>query len=1429
MNRSIFLVGAWLAMAVGAGAAVSYAAETASSKPVRALLVSGGCCHDYLGQHKALFEGIQAKADVQVDVYWTDDPSTNPPLRLYESADWAKGYDVIIHDECAADNKDMPAFERIMEAHKTIPAVHLHCAMHSFRNGTDRWFRHLGLQSTGHGPQEPIAIGFVDKEHPISKTLGDWVTGKEELYNNVKLFDAHPLAVGRQTVVKKGGESKVEEAVVAWTTDRDGLRSFSTTLGHNTATVADPRYVELVTRGLLWACRRLDDGTLGRPFTGKNEVTFVKGAPPKPKPDAAAYPGPTPADATLVVAKASSTQTGNDAWRACDGNEGTRWCADGGGFPQSWQIELDRPYSVAGVKIVWEQDGTVYSHTIETSTDGANWKVAHDARGGAAKSPNEHTFAPVEARHVRITCLGSSGGWASIREVSLKADGIKRIHPKLDEAQQKAAAAAKAEADRAVNDPYAKQGNAPPRVVNLTAEQEQVILKDVKVADGFAVTVFAAPPAVNYPVFVAAAPDGTLYVSSDGNGSLGRDPARGRVIRLRDTDGDNRADESKVFCEVDSPRGLVWDHDRLFLVHPPHLSVYVDKDGDGVAEDQKILVKNLAFGFDKRPADHTTNGLSIGIDGWLYIAGGDFGFMDAEGSDGRKLTHRGGGVIRVRPDGSGLEIVSTGTRNILEAAVSPAMEMFARDNTNDGGGWNVRFHHFTGLDDHGYPRLYKNFADECVPPLADYGGGSGCGATYVDEPGFGEWNDAPFTADWGAGALFRHSVKPKGATFEETEKPRPFIQMTRPTDADVDGMSRLYCASWKGATFKWEGADVGYIVCVSPRGYTPQPLPDFARATDAKLVELASMESTAGHRRRLEAERELARRGSPRAGTVAAAIERRRTPERNLVERFRQIVAANDGSRVGEIIAEVGATDSVVSHTAVRALAALEAADATLAALDKNAVADRRPLLQSLAMMHRPDVVAGLAGRLATATDTGLRKDLLATLCRLHFREGTWKGDPWGTRPDTRGPYYQPEPWSETPQIASVLTAALEKATPAEAAFLIREMRRNRIPANGAVERIITLAEKDSSLIPDAAAELAQTEEIPLAAVPLLVQAVALQDASPQTLANAIAALCKTDADAGVRASLAGLVRLETIVAERTAAKAAPTELDDARKKLEDSSAAFIGSPRLDQHYESLEQEAAALESPASRWADAALLQLSSRDAASPEARASVTRALDEGWNASPGRRVQILEAAASIKHRQWAARIFAAIDDADATVREAAAATVKSLGLQRVKDTTPTLASVPPNDALAAVLAVQGDAATGELVFARATCTACHTVRQQEPQKGPYLGNIAKTYRRRELAEAILDPNKTIAQGFVSEVFVMEDGTQHTGFVSLQGADEVKVRNATAQEVTLRTGDIDERHKLPTSIMPTGLMTKFTTREFASLLDYLESLSKAK
>ncbi|MCX6882263.1 MAG: ThuA domain-containing protein [Verrucomicrobia bacterium] len=231
----------------------------AAEKPLRAMLVLGGCCHDYPAQKDILKKGLEARANLVVDVVFSADTSTKARFEMYDKADWAKGYDVVIHDECSSDVKEMPYVQNILNAHKTVPAVNLHCAMHCYRTGTDDWFKFIGIQSTGHGPQEPIAIHFVDPAHPVTKGAVDWTTVNEELYNNVKVFEtAHPLALGKQVIKQKDGSTKEVETVVAWGNQYGSTRVFSTTLGHNNATVSDARYLDMVTRGLLWSCKKLN-------------------------------------------------------------------------------------------------------------------------------------------------------------------------------------------------------------------------------------------------------------------------------------------------------------------------------------------------------------------------------------------------------------------------------------------------------------------------------------------------------------------------------------------------------------------------------------------------------------------------------------------------------------------------------------------------------------------------------------------------------------------------------------------------------------------------------------------------------------------------------------------------------------------------------------------------------------------------------------------------------------------------------------------------------------------------------------------------------------------------------------------------------------------------------------------------------------------
>jgi type 1 glutamine amidotransferase len=251
-------------------------AQQPGVKPIKALLVLGGCCHDYKEQQEILKKGIAERAHVEVSVAYDPD-TTNMHLNpVYEKPDWADGFDVIIHDECSSNVKDLAVINRILTPHrKGLPAVMLHCGMHSYRSEgypeVTPWFEFTGLQSTGHGPQAPIGIEFISGASPITNGFENWRTINEELYNNSagRLLDtASPLARGKQTMTNKAGKTADADYVVAWTNNYHGTKVFATTLGHNNATVGDPRYLNLVTRGLLWSCDKLDEKYL-KPAAGR--------------------------------------------------------------------------------------------------------------------------------------------------------------------------------------------------------------------------------------------------------------------------------------------------------------------------------------------------------------------------------------------------------------------------------------------------------------------------------------------------------------------------------------------------------------------------------------------------------------------------------------------------------------------------------------------------------------------------------------------------------------------------------------------------------------------------------------------------------------------------------------------------------------------------------------------------------------------------------------------------------------------------------------------------------------------------------------------------------------------------------------------------------------------------------------------------------
>jgi putative heme-binding domain-containing protein len=398
---------------------------------------------------------------------------------------------------------------------------------------------------------------------------------------------------------------------------------------------------------------------------------------------------------------------------------------------------------------------------------------------------------------------------------------------------------------------------------------------------GLTVTTFAGPQLTPSPACIATAPTGEVFVGVDMIGSLGKTAGKGKILRLVDSDNDGKIDRHTEFAEVDDPRGILVLGDQVFVMHTVfskqtgkatgmNLEVFEDKNQDGIADGPpKPLIEHIsnAHMLAERGTDHATNGIRMGIDGWIYIAVGDFGFHDATDRSGKKLTMLGGGIVRVRPDGTEMEIYTHGTRNIYDVAIDPYMNIFTRDNTNDGGGWNIRFSHHIQSAEYGYPVLFQHFTDEILPALVDLGGGSGTGSLFMDEPTWPEkYNHVPMTADWGRSELYINRVTPDGASFQQKEE--EFIQLPQITDLDVDGSGRLYLSAWDGAGYSGDPAK-GYVVRAVPNNWTYKAFPDLKAAS---TTELANYLKSASAVTRLSASQELISRPAGEAGNLAFAI-----------------------------------------------------------------------------------------------------------------------------------------------------------------------------------------------------------------------------------------------------------------------------------------------------------------------------------------------------------------------------------------------------------------------------------------------------------------------------------------------------------------------------------------------------------------------------
>lgn len=316
---------------------------------------------------------------------------------------------------------------------------------------------------------------------------------------------------------------------------------------------------------------------------------------------------------------------------------------------------------------------------------------------------------------------------------------------------------------------------------------------DPEPVPGWRMELVAEAPRVNHPSVVCTAPDGRVFVAEDPMDiSVAADAKKGRILCLH-PDG-----HWSVFAEgLHAVFGMQYLEGRLYVLDNPQFSVFDDRDGVGANRRDLIEQTNpKPWALDWN--DHVPSNFKLAMDGYFYIAVGDKGLFGARGTDGREINLHGGGVVRMRPDGTGLEIFSAGVRNILDVAINDEDEIFTYDNTDEHD-WMGRVTHMVAGGFYGYPHDFIPRRPYTLWMMDDLGGGAACGTLcYTEDALPAEYHGNLFLADFGQRQVNRLVIERAGATYRVVKREQMFPDPPpdfRPVGIawSADGLSMFIC------------------------------------------------------------------------------------------------------------------------------------------------------------------------------------------------------------------------------------------------------------------------------------------------------------------------------------------------------------------------------------------------------------------------------------------------------------------------------------------------------------------------------------------------------------------------------------------------------------------------------------------------------------
>ncbi len=962
-------------------------------------------------------------------------------------------------------------------------------------------------------------------------------------------------------------------------------------------------------------------------------------------------------------------------------------------------------------------------------------------------------------------------------------------------------------------------------------------LDGVQAAEGFRVEVAADFPDLVNPVTMTFAEDGALYVAEWTPGDGHND----RIKALRSRRGDGHFDEVRTVMEgLHLPSGLLVHDGWLYVPQDEELWRFRLEAGVPLPGTKQVLAR----GFHNDNSHHRLSGITLGPDGWLYVTTGD---SDAEvqAADGsRAEVRRSGGVFRLRPDGSRVEVVAFGMRNPFgNVAFGPTLELFHTDNDNEDGSkfQGCRLLHLVDGGDYGW-RL--RFGARCcspdpargawfgerpgrLPRLADTGRGAPTGVAVLDSDAFPErFRGTLVHPDVFRRLVRLYTVAPDGATFRVTDE-IPLLQATgpdeglfRPADAEVGPDGALYVLDWRtdsGGAGRLSGdAQHGRLYRITWGGTATEPArPTRPLDSWSQLRSLPDGELIArlASDQRTHAQWELVRRGAAVRPALRAHALDRKQPVPSRLHALYALASpfGSDTQAAAEQVLARGPHDdeSVVSAAAVllgRFGRAPRGVDLLDPRLPPRA---RREAIRAQARL-RPgkDIVRLVDERLLGGKadpfvrDATLRaleaagtRGANAVLARRQLRTlAALRGAPAAAAFERA----LAASWLSVDERLALFSdmpgVAVSGSAQALAAWMLAHPRAPARVRIAGVRILVTLGEAfpdaarvaTASLMPTLLA--AHNPEVRLAGM------AAAERLRPPGADDAIALVAvQSDAPGAVRTgAIRALAAFPTERAREILARLA-TDDDDAvlrgealrgLARIDYPAAVTIAEPLLAGESRALRREAIGV--------------LGQRPA---EARRLVARAAEGKLPAE-----DVLQVIESVRANP------------DAAVQAAARALLRT---QLTADRDP--------GRLADAVRRLGEPRRGARLFLdrqRVGCVLCHELEGTGGNVGPSLTNAFETLTIEKVIESIIEPSKEIKEAFETYDVALKDGRHLSGRLLGESGNEVVLRDAVGQEVHLRRAEITHLARSQVSLMPEGTTDHLSLQEFADLIAFLHDRS---